>query len=79
MVKIVKNIEGVRKGEITGIRKKTVDNIIVDKGDENEIKEYKAKEPDCYFIAVAFPERKANRHKEVDGLHEAKRILQGSD
>jgi len=46
---------------------------------EAEIKEYKAKEPDCYFIAVSFPTRKENRAKEVDGLHKAKRILQGSD
>jgi len=46
---------------------------------EAEVKEYKAKEPDCYFIAVNFPERKANRAKEVDGLHQAKRILEGSD
>jgi hypothetical protein len=46
---------------------------------EAEIKEYKAKEPDCYFIAVNFPVRKENRDKEVDGLHQAKTILEGGD
>jgi len=46
---------------------------------EAEIKEYKAKEPDCYFIAVSFPTRKENRAKEVDGLHKAMTILKGGD
>lgn len=44
-----------------------------------EVSEYKAKEPDCTFIAVNFKLRQTNRHKEIDGLKKAKTILQGGD
>jgi hypothetical protein len=44
-----------------------------------EVKAYKAKEPDCYFIAVNFHTRAELRVKEVDGLHKAKTILEGGD